>query len=284
MQSRFDSKAHLAVVILAAIALALALIAAMPAPITKIALTTAVDDCAICSGEDWLSCKRCEGRGEHTRTCEDCTGKRKLPCPFCRESGKFTCYNCGGEGRIRWKGGDRDPCRVCSRGKIDCPWCSGKKSIDCATCENRGRLDHTCEACAGVGTFPCPRSEPPRRKDCRVCEDSGYQDCASCLGTNIDASTCKKCYGFGRLLCPEKECIAGRERCSSCYGSGKLRYVTGSGSRAGTKKCNRCEGRGYEPCTKCRGRGSIDCPPTTTKSCSDCKLIEGKRKCTVCKG
>lgn len=51
-----------------------------------------------------------------------------MRCPVCQGSGKLSCNDCGGDGKIFWQGvaGKNYPCGTCKgSGKVDCFLCKG---------------------------------------------------------------------------------------------------------------------------------------------------------------
>lgn len=240
------------------------------------------DACTLCEGDRWISCKRCDGKGRYKTVCPRCSGKRTRSCPVCYSEGRLTCWNCSGFGKIFWKGGDTDPCKICSKGTIPCYYCGRSKKVPCGNCRKQGRVDLVCGACLGAGGFPCPRCPPP--DPCRVCARSGRMPCVCCFGEEGFKIRCEKCRGYGTIPCPPKECVGGRYVCDSCHGTGRVRFVMGqSRTKAGAHKCDECSGRGWSKCEKCSGKGCLPCPPTSgIKPCPECTRTFGTVPCTFC--
>lgn len=249
--------------------------------------------CVLCEGGDWLECRRCETKGTTTASCGVCSGTKKVHCrfrgsigegenrfPLACDKGKISCINCLGSGKINWKVGPPDPCRVCTRGKVPCPYCNGKAKIPCSYCSAKGKVTGVCEACLGMRHYPCPSTQV--KSACKACRDKKKISCPSCLGRKRVRTLCKECYGLGLDLCGE--CFAGRAICDKCSGSGKLRYTSG-GRRAGTEKCDRCRTRGWAKCSHCKAKGHNDCSPfEESKRCKGCRENPGHTPCPVCQG
>ncbi len=240
--------------------------------------------CDLCNASSWIPCQRCDGKGRYKTVCTKCSGKRLLGCPICDEEGRLTCWNCSGHGKLFWKGGDTDPCKICSKGSIPCYYCNKSKKVPCTLCRKRGRVERFCGACLGAGGFPCPTCPPA--SPCRVCGRSGQMPCVCCFGEQGFKVTCKKCRGHGNIPCPPKACVGGRYVCEECHGTGRVRLVMhGSKSKAGTRKCKPCNGRGWWKCEDCKGKGILPCPPTSgVDECAECSRSFGTVPCTFCDG
>jgi hypothetical protein len=106
--------------------------------------------------------------------------------------------------------------------------------------------------------------------------------CFTCYGEGKFPKRCETCYGYGIILC--NRCIGGRDRCSDCGGSGRIRFKSASsGRKAGVRKCEDCGGRGWEKCEKCGSKGRLTCPPYEGEDpCPDCGKNGGRVPCTVC--
>ena len=236
-----------------------------------------------------IECGRCEGKGERLVNCGRCSGKRKLACFYCRGKGKWTCAACGGRTMIHWKDGEKDPCKLCKRqGRVNCPVCQGSKQINCPTCELKGKVTVPCGACLGLGRFPCPdhpggkgSTGGPGQGACPACQGTTALTCYNCSGTGKFFKPCKKCLDTGQRFCGDCTFL-GVSPCTSCYGTGKVRFVyEGGGGKAGAKKCVTCSGKGYRKCAQCKnGMLKCDLKPESTEyeTCSK----RGEIKCPLC--
>jgi len=65
---------------------------------------------------------------------------------------------------------------------------------------------------------------------------------------------------------------------------GRIRYVMrGSGTKAGTQKCDDCRGKGWSKCDDCKGKGKVPCPAYKgVEPCADCRNVYGRVPCTFC--
>ncbi len=237
-------------------------------------------DCSLCENAHWIACRRCDSKGEYRSACHTCRGQRKDDCPVCRANGRLSCRNCGGRGEIRYSNDEAiEDCKVCSKGTVTCFYCSGSKRTECKRCEGAARFTTRCGACDGHGGFPCPSCGPP--KLCPVCENGKSMPCSDCYGEKSISAYCKDCAGNGKRVCAVKNCLGGREVCRNCYGTGRIRFVTSTGNRAGTRKCDKCKGKAFSKCENCRGKGTSPCDRSKKLACETCEE-KGKTRCVVC--
>ena len=236
------------------------------------------EGCTLCEGAHAFPCHRCEGEGQSAVPCKRCGGSRRIECPVrvC-EKGRLTCFACDGSGRITWKGGETDPCKVCAKkGSHTCPFCKAGR-IDCPDCKRSGKQVVRCVACLGLGAHPCPKCEPD---SCALCGDRRSAQCGHCRGDGAILERCEECYDYELVFCSLKSCVAGNLICSQCYGSGVARMVFGDGTAAGSSKCDKCKGRGYERCKNCK-KGVIACEEERPQQpCEHCSA--GRRPCPAC--
>lgn len=233
------------------------------------------------TGDGWIPCARCEGKGHYKVVCDLCYGKREISCPYFGGMGKIDCPCCCGEGKIRWKqSGSTDPCKFCSKGRINCPFCAGKKVLPCPRCQKKGKIQKDCDACLGLGGFPSPRADPTH--PCPACDGSKLMPCFACFGEGKIPKPCKACKGYGVVRC--ERCIGGRIVCEGCGGAGRQRFVyRNDNTKAGSQKCSICKGRGYEKCSECKGKGRFSCSVYDGfDECSECSISPGYLPCTVC--
>ena len=157
--------------------------------------------CGECDGKGRAQheCSACEGEGGIVRggrevTCPRCNGKGKLPCGFCRRSGKLKRRN---------------------------PDYSGKPTKPCPHCEGSGFENRQkCLSCSGNGTITYGRRRRRRTVDCLSCGGDGIGPprCRRCRGAGVvnpekNPSACLPCFGTGREFPP----------CRSCKGQGWIR-------------------------------------------------------------
>jgi hypothetical protein len=259
-------------------------------------LTPPADPCSLCSATKQVSCPTCSGRGRASIECQSCRGASRIPCVACKippsvmqalptkpKRGQIPCPNphCDKKGVVTWETGSTDACRLCEgRGVYKCPICS-EGMAPCSPCASKGRTESTCGDCAGSGKLPCPGcSVKPKAPSCPFCRNSRKRACELCKPGATKAPDagatvkCGACGGIGSKACEECRGL-GRSPCASCGGTGKIRsVVVGSGSKAGKKTHESCQGTGWLKCDLCKS-GRVDC--------GKCKAGNLSVKCSGCR-
>jgi len=96
-------------------------------------------ECPHCRGTGGETCPECEGAGGETE---------RRPCSLCEGSGRYDCFDCGGDGRKLLR-----KCRTCGgSGQVECEKCGGD-GIETVRhlCPHCGGSGHLCERCDGRG-------------------------------------------------------------------------------------------------------------------------------------
>lgn len=201
--------------------------------------------------------------------------KKAVYCGDCKD-GRVPCAECKGKGRIEW---------------LKCKVCTGEGRIRPSGAVGATDLSVKCRNCEGHGGF--------RNVGCAACSKTTTTPCGTCLGRPW----------FDRE-CPVGECRAGRVKCDSCRGRGRLDIPCptcegkgrnrASGATAASDasvKCRGCEGKGKleepAPCPSCDATGRVPCgsckgdPPSgsqrrvalssilTTSPCAPCAECAG---------
>lgn len=245
-----------------------------------------------------VTCDKCNGQGTVTsnsvteeRDCSYCEGGIEsvpLNCEYCDGSGVHKCDKCCGLGELE----------------------SGQR-VDCDNCNGRGYFVHEAEYIP-IDCPICNDGYIVSYPDCSSCTD-GYNNCRSCNGSGKEwkdeVSTmikCETCEGKGKshtvttITCPYCD-GSGYDttwvRCDNCWN--KFYYSVYVENNFFTPCCNSEEYSEivctscddgyidtYPDCPDCNGLGKVE--EITFEAgyytCSVCKNVEGKVKCTVCNG
>ena len=142
------------------------------------------------------ACSKCNGTGKVKVTCSTCHNTGEVKCSKCGGKGERECPHCDGTGHA---------CPVCTRGYvkkdrwINCKSCSGTgytRDFKCYDCGGRGQVketykaicpnchgdytntDHVCDKCEGKKKISCAKHET-----CPDCGGKQYKKCPKCQGT-----------------------------------------------------------------------------------------------------
>jgi len=158
---------------------------------------TASDKCPDCNGtgKTNITCSFCNGRGAVVYN--TAAGSMRVPCAYCKTTGKQICFSCNGTGKmseyIRNSGPPVQNTPVpaqthpANNTKL-CTACGG--SGLCSTC--RGIYAPNCTYCNGVGKKTYGFGANATYETCAPCKGSGKNYCVNCYPSHPGkCSTCK---------------------------------------------------------------------------------------------
>jgi hypothetical protein len=171
-------------------------------------------------------------------------------CKDCHSSGKITCSECKGKGRVF------EDCELCVKGRITCTICDGKGRKDCDYCGGRGYVYREKKGSTVFASFGCPtRRYYPNynpgtivySKDKLIVVKpyryyypsyTGSYISIGNEGGGVEKKVCPRCGGTGTVPCPKTE------KCTECRGVGYF-----------IETCPTCKGNKKLSCPKCNGKG-----------------------------
>jgi DnaJ-class molecular chaperone len=208
--------------------------------------------------------------------------KKAAYCGDCKD-GRVPCAECKGKGKIDWL-----KCKVCSgEGRYRPVSAVGATdlTVKCRNCDGHGGFRNVgCAACSKTTTIPCPTclGRPWFDRECSVPDcTAGRVKCESCRGRGRIEITCPTCEGKGRNRAsgatPNADVTV---KCRGCEGKGKLQEPA---------PCPSCDATGRVPCKTCRSDGPVASQRRVTISsiltltpCGECAGKGGG--CVPCSG
>lgn len=167
-------------------------------------------------------------------------------CDECHSSGKITCSDCKGKGRIA------KDCELCVTGRITCTECEGKGRKECDYCGGKGYVytekpRTTVIASFGTG-FYRRRYRPRYHPGTQIYSKDGIIAITPSYPYYYPPCDRGSYFSIGR-----EETVV-KELCPKCRGTGTLRCPK-------TIKCTECKGVGYfiETCKTCNGSKQLSC-------------------------
>jgi hypothetical protein len=135
-----------------------------------------------------------------------------------------------------------------------------------------------------VQDVPAGENTPLARKKCPDCDEAGKSRCPTCGGRGKVTGPCGDCSGTGRVSCPS--CVRGQVTCRVCQGSGRKEVVSFGVVRKGQSTWEPCPKT--HPCGKCGGTAQQVCSTcrgrkTGLLDCAGCQG-KGKQTCVTCGG